>query len=92
MDLSFLPDWPPAWPTAMAVAVLALFAAAAGEVAARWLRLPRLLGYLAAGALFGALSTPDPSVINVFGLVVTLAGAGASLVVYHTLFPHVRAG
>ncbi len=54
MDLSFLPDWPPAWPAAMAVAVLALFAAAAGEVAARWLRVPRLLGYLAAGALFGA--------------------------------------
>ena len=54
MDLSFFPAWPPAWPTAMAVAVLALFAAAAGEVAARWLRLPRLLGYLAAGALFGA--------------------------------------
>lgn len=54
MDLSFLPEWPFAWPTAMAVAVLALFAAAAGEVAARWLRVPRLLGYLAAGALFGA--------------------------------------
>ena len=54
MDLSFLPEWPPTWPTAMAVAVLALFAAAAGEVAVRWLRVPRLLGYLAAGALFGA--------------------------------------
>ncbi len=54
MDLSFFPAWPPTWPTAMAVAVLALFAAAGGEVAARWLRLPRLLGYLAAGALFGA--------------------------------------
>ncbi len=54
MDLSFLPEWPPTWPTAVAVAVLALFAAAAGEVAVRWLRVPRLLGYLAAGALFGA--------------------------------------
>lgn len=54
MDLSFFPEWPLTWPTAMAVAVLALFAAAAGEVAARWLRIPRLLGYLAAGALFGA--------------------------------------
>ena len=54
MDISFLPEWPLTWPTAVAVAVLALFAAAAGEVAARWLRLPRLLGYLAAGALFGA--------------------------------------
>jgi Kef-type K+ transport system membrane component KefB len=54
MDLSFLPDWPPVWPAAIAVAVLALFAAAAGEGAARWLRVPRLLGYLAAGAVFGA--------------------------------------
>ena len=56
MDLSFLPDWPPVWPAAVAVAVLALFAAAAGEAAARWLRVPRLLGYLAAGAVFGAAS------------------------------------
>ncbi|MEP6607140.1 MAG: cation:proton antiporter [Burkholderiaceae bacterium] len=54
MDLSFLPDWPIAWPAAMAVAILALFAAVAGEVAGRWLRVPRLLGYVAAGALFGA--------------------------------------
>ena len=54
MDLSFLPDWPLDWPTAIPVAILALLAAAAGEAAARWLRVPRLLGYLAAGALFGA--------------------------------------
>jgi Kef-type K+ transport system membrane component KefB len=53
MDLSFLPDWPPTFAPALAVAVLALIAAAAGEVAVRWLRLPRLLGYLAAGAVFG---------------------------------------
>ena len=31
-----------------------MFAAAAGEIAGRWLRVPRLLGYVAAGALFGA--------------------------------------
>jgi len=36
----------------MAVALLALIAAAAGEGVARWLKLPRLFGYLAAGALF----------------------------------------
>lgn len=54
MDLSFLPDWPLSFPSAAAVAVLALLAAAFGEVAARWLRAPRLIGYLAAGALFGA--------------------------------------
>jgi Kef-type K+ transport system membrane component KefB len=54
MDLTFLPDWPLTWSGAIAVAVLALLAAAAGEVAARWIRVPRLLGYMAAGALFGA--------------------------------------
>jgi Kef-type K+ transport system membrane component KefB len=54
MDLSFLPDWPPSFPAAVAVAALALLAAAFGEVAARWLKAPRLLGYLAAGACFGA--------------------------------------
>ena len=53
MDLNFLPDWPPAVPAALAVAVLALLAAAAGEGAAR-LRLPRLFGYVVAGALFSA--------------------------------------
>lgn len=59
--------------------------------------LPRDLGLGVAGAvlaglLFSALSTPDPAETSVFGLVVTLAGAGAALVVYHTLFPHVRPG
>lgn len=53
MDFTFLPDWPPDVPAALAVAALALLAAAAGEGAAR-LRLPRLFGYVAAGALFGA--------------------------------------
>jgi Kef-type K+ transport system membrane component KefB len=53
VDLNFLPDWPPAVPAALAVAALALVAAAAGEGAAR-LRLPRLFGYVLAGALFGA--------------------------------------
>jgi Kef-type K+ transport system membrane component KefB len=54
MDLSFLPNWPPSFPAAVAVAALAVLAAAFGEVAARWLKAPRLLGYLAAGACFGA--------------------------------------
>lgn len=53
MDLTFLPAWPPTVPAALGVAVLALLAAAAGEGAAL-LRLPRLFGYVAAGALFGA--------------------------------------
>jgi Kef-type K+ transport system membrane component KefB len=54
MDLSFLPDWPPVFPSGVAIAVLAVLAAAFGEVAARWVRVPRLLGYLLAGACFGA--------------------------------------
>jgi uncharacterized membrane protein YeaQ/YmgE (transglycosylase-associated protein family) len=49
-------------------------------------------GAVLAGWLFGALSTPDATDTSVFGLVVTLAGAGAALVVYHTLYPHVRPG
>jgi Kef-type K+ transport system membrane component KefB len=53
LDLTFLPAWPPTVPAALGVAALALLAAAAGEGAAR-LRLPRLFGYVAAGALFGA--------------------------------------
>jgi Kef-type K+ transport system membrane component KefB len=54
MDLSFLPDWPPVFSSAVAVAVLVVLAAAFGEAAARWLRVPRLLGYVLAGACFGA--------------------------------------
>jgi Kef-type K+ transport system membrane component KefB len=53
VDLTFLPEWPPNVPAALGVAALALLAAAAGEGAAR-LRLPRLFGYVGAGALFGA--------------------------------------
>jgi Kef-type K+ transport system membrane component KefB len=54
MDLSFLPDWPPVFPSAVAVALLMLLAALFGEVAARWVHVPRLLGYLVAGACFSA--------------------------------------
>ena len=49
-------------------------------------------GAILAGWLFAALSTSEPADVNVFGLVVTLAGACAALVVYHTLYPHVRPG
>ena len=54
MDFSFLPAWPPVWPSTVALGALAFLSLALGEVAARWLHLPRLLGYLAAGAVFGA--------------------------------------
>lgn len=51
-----------------------------------------VVGAVLAGWLFAALTTPDATDTSVFGLVVTLAGAGAALVVYHTLYPHVRPG
>jgi len=53
--------------------------------------LPRDLGLGVAGAviggwIFGALSTTETTGINVFGLVVTFAGACAVLIAYHTFF------
>jgi len=54
LKMDFLPAWPPLWPSAVAFGALAFLSLALGEAAARWLRLPRLLGYLAAGGLFGA--------------------------------------
>jgi uncharacterized membrane protein YeaQ/YmgE (transglycosylase-associated protein family) len=47
-------------------------------------------GAIIGGWLFRALSTSEVTGLDVFGLVVTLAGAGAVLVLYHMFFPHVR--
>jgi uncharacterized membrane protein YeaQ/YmgE (transglycosylase-associated protein family) len=47
-------------------------------------------GAILGGWIFAALSTSEATGLDVFGLVVTIASAGAVLVVYHTLFPHVR--
>lgn len=52
-DLAFLPDWPPDLGPLAWVAVLLLAALVAGEAARRWLRVSRILGYLAVGALLG---------------------------------------
>jgi uncharacterized membrane protein YeaQ/YmgE (transglycosylase-associated protein family) len=49
-------------------------------------------GAVAAGAIFAALGTAAPVGLDVFGLVVVLAGASAALVAYHTFFPLIRAG
>jgi uncharacterized membrane protein YeaQ/YmgE (transglycosylase-associated protein family) len=49
-------------------------------------------GAVLAGWLFRALTSPEASGLEVFGLIVTLVGASAMLVVYHTLFPDVRPG
>jgi uncharacterized membrane protein YeaQ/YmgE (transglycosylase-associated protein family) len=47
-------------------------------------------GAIVGGWLFTLLTTPEAVGLDVFGLVVTLAGASAALVVYHMFFPHVR--
>ena len=47
-------------------------------------------GAVVGGWLFTVLTTRDAVGLDVFGLVVTLAGAGAVLIVYHMFFPHVR--
>jgi len=52
-DLFFLPDWPPDLDALPWYALLLLVAAIAGEVLARWLRLPRLFGWVAAGIVMG---------------------------------------
>jgi uncharacterized membrane protein YeaQ/YmgE (transglycosylase-associated protein family) len=49
-------------------------------------------GAVLGGSVFAALTPSEATGVDVFGLVVTLASAGAALVVYHTLFPHVRQG
>ena len=52
-ELFFLPSWPPAAQALPWYALLLLVAAIAGEVVRRWLHLPRLFGWVAAGILMG---------------------------------------
>lgn len=52
-DLFFLPNFASAATNLPWYALLLLAAALAGEAIQRWLRLPRLLGWIAAGALLG---------------------------------------
>jgi uncharacterized membrane protein YeaQ/YmgE (transglycosylase-associated protein family) len=51
-----------------------------------------IVGAVLAGWLFRALTSPETTGLEVFGLIVTLVGASAVLVVYHTFFPRVRQG
>jgi uncharacterized membrane protein YeaQ/YmgE (transglycosylase-associated protein family) len=48
-------------------------------------------GAVLAGVIFGAVTGPEPDGIDVFGIVVTFAGAIAALITFYTLFPPVRA-
>jgi hypothetical protein len=42
--------------------------------------------------MFALLGASEAEGIDVFGLVVTIASAGAALITYHTLFPRIRRG
>jgi Kef-type K+ transport system membrane component KefB len=52
-ELFFLPSWPLQVEDLQWLALLLLAAAIAGEAAQRWLRLPRLLGWIASGVALG---------------------------------------
>jgi len=52
-ELFFLPEWPPSADALPWYALLLVVAAIAGELARRWLRLPRLFGWIVAGVLLG---------------------------------------
>jgi Kef-type K+ transport system membrane component KefB len=54
-ETSYFPDWPADWPGALSLALLALAASLAGELAARW-RVPRIVGYTLAGFVFAMLA------------------------------------
>lgn len=63
-EVAFLPSFPPGAGSAPWYALLLVAAALAGEALERWLRLPRLIGWIAVGALVGphaggALSVAD---------------------------------
>jgi Kef-type K+ transport system membrane component KefB len=60
-ELFFLPDWPLDLAQFPWVAILLLVAVGAGEVMDRFFRLPRLLGWIAAGVLLG------PHALGFFG-------------------------
>jgi uncharacterized membrane protein YeaQ/YmgE (transglycosylase-associated protein family) len=51
-----------------------------------------IAGAIIGGWIFAAMSASESTGLDVFGLVVTIASAGAALVIYHMFFPHVRAG
>jgi len=73
--LFFLPDWPPALGPLFQVALLLILAVLAGEACRRWLRLPRILGYITVGAVLGpnALGVVDAATVTAFRPLVDIA-------------------
>jgi len=67
----FLPDWPLDGGPLLWFAVLLLAASLAGELASRWLKLPRIIGYVAAGAVLGPpgaglIGAPELQTLRIF--------------------------
>ncbi len=54
-DLFFLPAWPPSADAVLWVSLTLVLAALLGEAVYRWLRLPRVVGYVAVGTIVSAL-------------------------------------
>lgn len=75
MDHLFLPAWPPQLNEAMRIAVALLVAGLAGEVFARFVRLPRITGYSLAGLILGpsVLGWFDAQDLGAFRILIDLA-------------------
>ncbi len=73
--LFFLPAWPPDLGPLFQVALLLILAVLAGEVARIWLRVPRMLGFIAVGAALGpnALGVVDAATVVAFRPLVDIA-------------------
>jgi Kef-type K+ transport system membrane component KefB len=74
-ELSFLPEWPPQFGPVFEVALLLIIAVLAGELAHAGLRVTRVVGYVAVGALLGpsALGVVDAKTVQAFGPFVDIA-------------------
>lgn len=74
-NLFFLPSWPIDLGQLFDVALLLTLAVLAGEAARKWLRVPRLLGYVIVGAILGpnALGAVDAATVAAFRPLVDIA-------------------
>jgi Kef-type K+ transport system membrane component KefB len=72
---SFLPAWPLDFGPLFAVALLLVIAILAGEAVRSWLRVTRIVGYVAVGAVLGpsALGVVDAQTVHVFAPFVDIA-------------------
>ena len=80
-----LPAWPLDWPAIGTLAALLAAAIGFGEVVARWLRQPRLLGYVAAGGLLATLAAVAGPQFALPGQAAALAADLAAAVVLFEL-------